>query len=104
MELDDSAQDLVTQLVDVVICGYANRENWEEGVNGYIRFLERKNADYSKLTEPYKYLFLEQTLVSLAEELRGLCRIYDYMADSMCKYDDEDYELDRCIGGEDGGK
>lgn len=104
MELDQSAEDMVSELQDIILCGYANREDWEEGVNGYIRFFERKNADYKRLKEPFKYLYLKEALTGLSEELHGLCRAYDYMADSINSYDEDDYEdvieRDRFVGGE----
>ena len=104
MELDQKAENMVSVLKDIVLSGYANREDWKEGVNGYIQFFEKKNPNYKRLKEPFKYLYLKEALIGLSEELRGLCRAYDHMADSMDEYDEEDYEgvieRDRYIGGE----
>lgn len=92
MELDQKAEGMVNELKDIILNGYANREDWKEGINGYIQFFEKKNPDYKRLKEPFKYLYLREALIGLSEELRGLCRAYDHMTDLIDEYDEEDYE------------
>ncbi|MHB9069641.1 MAG: hypothetical protein ACYC54_04650 [Sedimentisphaerales bacterium] len=92
MELNDSEQDLVNSLKDILLEGYANRENWEDSIKGFIKFLEKKSEDYNKLSYPIKYLYLREACIELSDELCNMGRLYYNMSDNMNDYDEDDYE------------
>ena len=92
MELDERAEDMISELKIIILNWHASTENRDCSITGCVQFLETKNQAYGRLSEPTKYLYFKMAIYALSEELDSLHEMYKRMARYMYYENAEDYE------------